>query len=173
MKFPKTVKPELCASEDQTRMSIVHPWTVKAGDETYLVATDGRKMVRFPVTLEEGEEPGPVPCKAFELARKECNSRNREASIHANGVITLSSGATLPRPEGFTPPNYAQVWPAKDRPVNFKVCLDAELLVEMQKAAGAKGCLLEFEDAEGCIKVRFSSPAIPGTEGLLMPMRLF
>lgn len=173
MKLPKNVKPELCASDDETRQSIFHPWTTKAeGDDNaaHLWATDGRKMIRFPVQLEEGESVGVIPCKAFEIARKECG-RMKESIIHANGVVTLSNGTTMPRPSDYNPPKAEQVWPDKDRPVTFKVCLNAELLAEMQKAAGAKGVLLEFENDTSSIKVRFSSPAILGTEGILMPMR--
>lgn len=175
MKLPKNVKPEVCVSKDSTRQVICQPWTAKVGEETFLYSTDGRKMLKIPVTLDEGEECGAIPNEAFKIARKEAGKRGN-ASMHCNGLVRFDNGATIPRPDqkDWKLPDCEQVFPAKDRPVKYKIALDAFLLAELQEGVGATSVSLEFGDDKDVILIRFgySGQEPTGAVGLLMLMRI-
>lgn len=176
MKLPKNVKPEICVSGDPHRQVICQPWTAKVGEETFLYSTDGQKMLKIPVQLEEGEEVGAIPNEAFKMARKESGKRGN-ASMHCNGLIRFDNGATIPRPDqkDWKLPDCEQVFPAKDRPVKYKIALDAFLLAELQEGAGGSQVMLEFGENTDVIRVTFRHKGCDpvGAVGLLMPCRCF
>lgn len=175
MKINKTFKPELIASTDDTRYTITAPYL--EGDR--VIATNGMAMVVLPIEREENDTDGHIQSEAFKTARKQLKNLS-ESQFVANGQITYADGSTAPRVKDMGNfPQWKQVVPPIDRPVGFKVALDAELLLKLADALGAmpdenkkngKIVTLTFKNELSAIVVT------PHTDtkamGILMPVRL-
>ena len=165
MFFDISFKPELCASDDPTRSNLQNVELVREshnGKDTYwLVATDGRTLIKVPVSDAEGDALGPISPSALDAARKLARKAKSGVGEIRCGLdtLTLSDGSTLPRPkrpEHASFPAYQHVIPppadlrpldkvlfeaSKENPGPYvlKLGLDAELLMQAVKAQGRKG----------------------------------
>lgn len=149
----KDVKIELAASSDQTRAAICEPYfsiDAETGKAS-LVATDGRMMAIIPVEHSaEHDVAGYVPADALKASRKLANKKNPLSQIKLNGTAALDNGAQYPRHGNtgakvpYNYPNWKQVVPAADRPVAFKVRLNAEMLYRLAQSIGCEAVELTF-----------------------------
>ncbi len=178
MRISKLAKPELCAAKEESRYAITYPWLdTEAG---YVVATNGRCMVRIPVTETSDDTTGPIPTKILKSARKDAPRTAPEMSVVLNGTAA-AYGVSMPR--GGDPetrfPDYAGVIPSDKRP-NVRLGLSAKYLLDIAKAMGTDSVVLEIsaEDPdETPIVVRpvgegIGGNPVPGALGVLMPISL-
>jgi hypothetical protein len=170
MKIHTDCQIEKVASKDKTRKVLNHVFL--RGDK--LLATDGRSLIEFPVTLEEGDVEGYVTPDALKAARK------GGASIHANGSLALSNGQVFPRPlvsDLGSYPNCAQVMENADsKPITLSIAFDVGLLKNLADAFGTEAVKLDLCDEESVIRVypvATRGCAVPNEKarGILMPIR--
>lgn len=176
MKFPTNSKPELCISKDKHRGSLSEPYLDTESDIPMLVTTDGHRMTAIPVEADKAEH-GWINPNAVKAARK-LAKKSEKAGISCNGTLTVTDGTQFPRSTdqstGFSRfPNWRQIIPAKDRPINFRVAFNAKFLAEIAEALGSDEVILEFESNTTAIKINpYSASANDGRFGLLMVCKL-
>ena len=175
MRIDKQSKVELVASTDESRDHLLHPYLdVEA---KVLVATDGRRLVKHPVLLDDGDESAFVSVDAMKAARK-LAPKDGDLDISV-GVDTLRliNGTTLPTPKSDYPfPPYERVIPNYSTRTTVTVRLDAKMLLSLCHAMGdgkdGTTVKLTFPQVEGDmldpIVVEYAgSEAV----GILMPSR--
>lgn len=167
-----------------------------------VVATDGRCMAIVPVELDPLDVAGPIPKVAFQLARQFERSRidemNRDARAEADendedhsefdyyypralelkafadsigglGEVAVRRDLSARRPD-WRP----LVKAAEEKPPRFRIALNAELLVRVQRALGASSIVLGIVSETEVLTVRpvsFDKEAPAGGRGYLMPVR--
>ena len=143
-----------------------------------LMATNGHILAVVPVDVEPGDVSGPVSIDAIKAARK-TDKRCEQYEIKCNGSLELSDGQSFPR-EGEFPqyPDVDSVSRQVDKPADFTINLNAELLYKLAQAIGAdkKGdyrVRLSFRDIHSDKQKTAIEVTNPANEahGLLMPMR--
>lgn len=157
MRFARTLKPEACCSVDPTRPRInyvelsrvdMHP----AGEQFYLVATDGHSLSRLAVEDASADVPGPIQAEAFALARKAARKlKLPDVTMTCTATeIILPDGMRLPRVVCDVDfPDYARVIPTRggadgDRVVRFGI--NPALLAGVTEAmAGTSDTIVEVE----------------------------
>lgn len=174
MFFDVSLKPELCASDDETLKHLMTVEFVREGEKGYLVATDGVSLCKVAVSGTDGDALGPIQPEALGLARKIARKAKSGIGEIRCGLdmLTFADGSTMPRarrPEGASFPDYAQVIPVKpdfchlDKvlygagqenpgPYVLKLGLDPELLMQAAKAMGLKGVV--------ALEVRIEPPTV-------------
>lgn len=177
MKIHKECQIEKCASKEKNRVSLQHAYL----KGSQLIATNGKAMVQLPVELQEHDVDGYVSTEALKAARKAAG-RLDQASLQANGALTLPSGQSFPRPTeasvGYPYPNCDPVWnPVWGRDYKWRVALDAGMLLEIAQAMGTEGVILEITGENEPIRVRPTSTrtcsvAEPKAKGILMPIKI-
>lgn len=180
MKIHKDCKVELTASKDAHRPAIGEPYLDVKDGAGFLVSTNGKAMAIVPVEVTDKDASGFLSGECLKAGRK---LTRQDVVLEANGVATLTNGATMPREgvgrnEKF--PNWRQVVPAPDG-YNFTVALDAKLLWELAQAMGTQGVLLNLQTADankpilvGPHKCGIFGDAVgfacEGAKGVLMPV---
>ena len=180
MKLPANCKIELCASDDETRPVLSHPYLdMTDPQKPLLVATDGRRIAILPVTVEEGECSGWVSTDALTAARKSAGKKG-VSMIHCNGACE-TGGVRYPRP-GFDRefPNWRQVIPDYSKAKTVKLSLNVDLLMGLAKGMGVDSVELTIApDEDGGVTAALVARPLPekgqtlpqGTFGVIMPMR--
>lgn len=172
MKFDKTFKPELFASPDETRPHFANVHF--DADAKALVATDGHRIIVIPVTECADDHSGPISPEVLKEARRIApKGKHAEASVSANGVLKLDTGASYPRPDVEAFPPYRRVMesaPRHDSHGNRTVTINARYLASIFSAIGDTGVTITIGGAFD--PIRFSAESDGGPiEGLIMPMR--
>lgn len=182
MKIPANCKIELCASDDETRYVLTHPYLDMTDPEKpVIVATDGKRMAVIPVTVEEGECSGFVAKEALAAARKAAGKKG-VSMIHCNGACE-TGGVRYPRPEfdGRNYPNWRQVIPDYSKVKTVKLSLNVDLLMGLAKGMGVDSLELTIApDEDGGVTAGLIARPLPekgqilpeGTFGVIMPMRI-
>lgn len=174
MRISKTHKIEKICSKDKSRLSCLeHPYLKQKDDGTWeLQATDGYRLVRIPVEVDESDTEGSIPVNAF---KSKIPANTTERTISANGVATYGSenGQTITedRPVAEKWPDFDRITP--DRATNFDnaettVSFNAKMLYELAQALGSN-----------IVKISINGPFQPigvkaqygESYGLLMPVR--
>lgn len=123
---------------------------VENEDRGVLVATDGRRIVALPVTLDEADTDGFVTCEAFETACKRTN-RYGFAQLTANGKLELANGQSFTRTTEGEFPRWRDALPkfARGDEGTMSVSFNAKYLAEIAKALNARDEIvtLTFETA--------------------------
>ena len=83
-------KPELCASKDSMRYTLCDCYL----SGTFLIATDGRRIVQIPVTREEGDVDGYIPQAVLQAARTQANKK-RKKKFHPSDMTIAAKEKTL------------------------------------------------------------------------------
>ena len=110
MRFNKTLKIENALSKDPTRPQLMAAW-YDVENKT-LTATDGHRLTRIAVTVDEGDHTGWITADAIKAARKAVPKRVDDAQILANGALVVPKGPTFARPsDEVKPPPFDQVIP--------------------------------------------------------------
>ena len=135
MRLNRTSKIELLASGDETRPHMLHPYLdVEA---KALVATDGHRLIKHPVLLDDGDESAFVSVAAIKAARK-LGLKSDDIKIKVGSKsLTLIDGSVLPTPESdLSFPPYEKVIPNYKGRTMVTVGLDAKYLLEICQALG-------------------------------------
>lgn len=149
MKVTKENKIEKCVADDRHNPKLQNVWLNVDGDNSTLIATNGRIMAKIPVTVEEGDVSGFITGDALQAARKLAKN-GRTAQIHANGALAVANGPTFARPDG----EYIQwdhVWPKGE--AKFKFSINVKNLVRVADALGEENIELEFVDDKLALRV--------------------
>lgn len=173
MKIESKYKIENAASTDSTRLSINGIYF----ENSQAIATDGRILAIVPCEHTDSEAKHIVKLDDFKLIRK-AQSKAEYVEANLNGEIK----AVGQKGESYTFqkldctfPNYKQVLPAKNRPVNCKIAFDVSLLLKLALALGADKeqatVTLEIEDNLAPIVVRANNQSDSTSYGVLMPVR--
>ena len=135
MRLSKTSKIELIASCDETRPHLLHPYLDV--DAKVLVATDGHRMVKHPVIIDDGDVSAFVSKESIKAARKLATKvEDLEINVGAK-TLRLINGMTMPTPPSDCPfPPYDKVIPNYSGRTTVTVCLDAKYLLELCRALG-------------------------------------
>ena len=179
MRFPKEMKPEACASLDETRQCITEPYL--EGDK--LISTDGNCMVVITVRSDPGDVNGYVPRAVLDAARKDAKRLKLGDLRVEAGSASLRVGdpqMTFPRPAlGAFPLCHEERagLPARNDPGTVTVGIDARLIARLAKAAGDPRFILTIKIPQDagpatCVRdaIRVVCPGTPKFLGVLMPM---
>lgn len=166
MKLRRKYRPELIASKDATRAVINDLQISEHEGKPVLVATDGRKLVVVPITLEKGEK-GRLPKDALAFARKTAH-RKDDLTMSLNGKVEFPNGWTMPLKLDGNYPTWQTVVPEKaDR--KHRISFNAKFLYELAQAMGTDEVVLHMGTAMDSIIVE---PGVSDGEfGVLMPCR--
>jgi len=189
MRFKSSkMQPELIASRDASRpvLSKVHLNV----DASEVWVTDSYMAARFPVDLDDGDTPGPIPVDTLKASRKPPDKRFATA-ILVNGDAQVVQGIpsdgdylapylTVPRESSeYTFPNLEQMFP--DNVATFEIGLDAVRLAKLAKAMGSDGVRIRFTAVGGTLEPAPLGPILvspitgygdDAPRALLMPIRL-
>ncbi len=161
MRLDKNSKVELIATTDETRPHLLHPWLdVEA---KVLVATDGTRLIKHPVVIDDGDVSAFVSVVALKAARKLVPKKVAHLEI-AVGVdhLTLTNGMTMPTPKSdLSFPPYEKVIPNYSNRETVTVGLDAKLLMGLCQALGG---------GKGGTAVRLTFPVKENGEVMLDPI---
>lgn len=182
MKLLKHLRPELLVSTDTTRQPICHCYL----RGPILWATDGVRIGRFPVELQEGDVDGTIPTNVLVEAREHAGKKETHIEIAcAKDTLTFTSRfglITVPRPEiGFVnAENIDDIIGAEPKPGRFATALNANLLTGLADAFGARSFRISFDDDQSpvCFEPVSGLPSRVAPDGptmhaVLMPIRLF
>lgn len=175
MKVSTATKIESVVSTDKHRRPLTEAYLDTTGEQAVLVATDGFAMVMLPVEATK-EEQGWISPVALKTARKLARKADL-LEITCNGSLQLSDGTQLPRStdlsEGFYPyPKWRMAMPASDRPITFRVALNADHLKRIADGLGTEEIILEFNEATHPVVVLPCVKALrDGRKGVLMPIK--
>ena len=140
-----------------------------------VVATNGSILAACPVELDDGDTSGHVSNEAIKAAIKASPARkktDKTANIRANGSLELDSGATYPRENIGTFPDYKRVIPDKSK-AEMVISLDAKLLKELADAIctpGSSIVTLHIKDNRDAFYV--DSDKASDCYGVIMPCRI-
>ena len=176
MKMDARFKPELIVSKDKQRVAIATCYL----QGKFLLATDGRMLVKIPVEREEGDTDGPVTIEAIAAARK-LGRKLGLVVIACNDALVTPDGASFPRNAAVSYPQVEQAIPGKRKEV--KLGLNAALLKALADALGddgKTGVVLAYEvGADGTpgttpisITLNCAAGGRDGIKAVLMPMRV-
>jgi len=180
MKIPNGLVEQLC-SHDETRERIAHCYLEITDGIGVLVATNGRACIRAKVELDDGDTAGYIPARTLELAREA--KAERILCHFTNLVIVDQWHTTLNRPSqqamGDYPKTEATMTAPAIKPPIASIALNAELLVEVQRAMGTNAVLLDVSGPTDPINIHPVSfysdppPVCAVIEGqVLMPVRV-
>ena len=135
MRLSKKSKIELVVSTDTTRQFLCNLY-LDTGAKV-LVATDGVRMVKHPILLDDGDVSAFVSAEAIKAARK-LAPKNGDLEVRVGvDTLTLTNGITMPTPKAGQPfPHYERVIPNYSTRTTVTVGLDAKLLLELCQAMG-------------------------------------
>ena len=161
MRLSKTSKIELIASCDEGRPHLLHPYLDV--DAKVLVATDGHRMVKHPVTIDDGDVSAFVSVDAIKAARKLATKvEDLEVGVGAD-MLRLINGMTMPTPKcKMSFPPYDRVIPNYSRRKTVTVGLDAKLLMGLCQALGGS--------AKDGTTVQLTFPTVDKGEAMLDPI---
>lgn len=176
MKLDRRLRPELVASEDETRYQIEAPYL--DAEHKVLVATNGWALVAVPVEVAEGEISRYVGREILALARR----KSACDAIEITGD-TLPSGHVLPTDQDRKFPAWREVLPAKKPgdPGTVTIGLDATQLRAIGLALGERDepghtcqikITIDLENPDGPVQIEPGEPRVAGALALLMPFRL-
>lgn len=137
MRISRQFKPEIVASTDDSRGSICQPQLV--GNN--VVATNGRILAVIPVEREITDTDGPIPSKAFRMARANGgDGRMVTMPLHKASVSFKRDGeiTVLKRQDKGRFPDYQNVIPPVSRK-EIHFAMDYRLLAELGDALGTRG----------------------------------
>ena len=162
----KAYKPELIVSKDKSRYVLNYSYL----QGEYLYATDGRKMIKIKVQLDEGDTDGFIPSLAYALGRK--TTKESEIQLNCNGSVQVKSPdglVSISRDVQGQFPICEQVIP-KEKPI-WRIAISAALLKNLSDSMGTDGVILDVIAKNKAILV---SPINkdPNVMGLLMPMSI-
>lgn len=177
MRLDKKSKVELVASTDVTRPHLLHPYLdVEA---KVLVATDGHRLIKHPVIIDDGDVSAFVSVASIKAARKLApKGEDLEINVGAK-TLRLIDGMTMPTPKSDYPfPPYEKVIPNYNSRTTVTVGLDVGLLLGLLQAMGGTtkdatvSLTFPLQDGGGVmfdpiVVVRGESEAV----GILMPSR--
>jgi DNA polymerase III sliding clamp (beta) subunit (PCNA family) len=169
MKIGRNQKIEAICSKDETRQHLCSPYLDLTNPaDPRLVATDGHAMVALKVEEpDEHDATGHVSVDALKAARK----RGELGYVLCNGSCALPGGATFPRPDVGTFPDWRMVMPKEEREGEHSIAFDVKLLKAIVDACGGEGNVtLHFADPNEPIRVNVHNAAI-GHLAVLMPVR--
>jgi len=183
VKFDAKYKPELAASDDQTRPHLANVYLDAKNKR--LVGTNGHVLVSVPVQSDGGEVSADHPDDTSGFVSKEALKAARESGdgiVRANSHLYTSDDRSFPRPDGdgCTFPPYAKVIPEKEDS-DIVIGVSAKYLVEIAKALGygsAKsknmGLKLRIKPSDllGPITVTVATEDDDGAVAIIMPMRI-
>ena len=144
-------------------------------DASIVVATNGHILAACPVELDECDTSGHVSNEGIKAAIKASPVRkkvDKTANIRANGSLELDSGATYPRENIGTFPDYKRVIPDKSK-AEMVISLDAKLLKELADAIctpGSSIVTLHIKDNRDAFYV--DSDKASDCYGVIMPCRV-
>jgi len=144
-------------------------------ETSLIVATNGHILAACPVELDEGDTSGVVSTDAIKAAIKDCPVKERDlktASIKANGALELDNGATYPRVNNGTFPQYQRVIPDKGK-AEMVISFDAKLLKDLADAINTPGnsqVKLHIVDNNSAFYVESDNQS--DCYGVLMPCRI-
>jgi hypothetical protein len=168
MKISKTWKLEKVLPKIQGSRFAIH--NAKLEGE-YLIATNGRTLVRHTVARTESDIDGLIPADAIKASRK--NGETLEV-----GEFVKVGAMTLTRPVGDFPQWQNVIPDGKSSGLRVcKVALDAKLLHDLADALGASGAGDTRIDLEMLVEetdrvsrpISVTSPKSPGSLGVIMP----
>lgn len=162
MKIDRDAKIELLISSDAARPHLNNAYLDV--ENKCLVATDGHRLIKYAVEIDEGDTTGFVSATALKAARK-LTPKDHQLIIRASKVLVLSDGTVFPRPDesagAFVP--YERVIPDYSKREVVKVGLNAQFLYEICQALGG---------SKKCANVSLTFPHIPGGKIMLDPIRV-
>ncbi len=135
MRLSKASKIELIASCDEGRPHLLHPYLDV--DAKVLVATDGHRLIKHPVIIDDGDVSAFVSKEAIKAARKLATKvEDLEINVGAK-TLRLINVLTMPTPQSDYPfPPYDKVIPNYSNRTTVTVGLDAKYLLELCQAMG-------------------------------------
>lgn len=177
MKFSRSAKIESAVKADQSRYEMRHvyldvtePATSEAFGSGRMIATNGQMLAIVPVVIEEHDVAGFVTVEALKAARK-AGVRYHEATLKANGSLSIPNGASYPRPtDGERAPTdrVLAIVPAEKTPGSVTMRFNANLLATLASAIGADDGFVEITAIAGAGPMRVMCGK-DGTLGVLMP----
>ena len=144
-------------------------------DEKAVVATDGHVLAVCPVELDDGDTSGPITEESIKAAIKLSTVKTRSmktANVKANGMLVLDNGATYPRPDNVTFPDYHRVIPDINK-AEMVISFDAKKLKDLADAINTPGSsvvTLHIKDNNTAFYV--DSDTMSDCYGVLMPCRV-
>jgi hypothetical protein len=169
MKLDRNQKIEAICSKDETRQNLCSPYLDLTNPaDPRLVATDGHAMVALKVEEpDEHDATGHVSVDALKAARK----RGELGYVLCNGSCALPGGATFPRPDVGTFPDWRQVMPTISREGERSIAFNVKLLKAIVEACGGEGNVtLHVANHDEPIRVEVHGAGI-GHLAVLMPVR--
>jgi DNA polymerase III sliding clamp (beta) subunit (PCNA family) len=142
MLMDRNLKPELCASRDETRehLTVLHLNV----ERRELAATDGHRMVVVPIEPEQGDVTGPITVAALAAARKH-DPKNAHVRVFANGKLETGwngNGPTFKRPQGLKFPPYTKFLEPPAAEYHFTLGINARYLTQAAAALGTEDITL-------------------------------
>lgn len=186
MRFNKKFRPDLIVG-DATRRALhgVH------FDGSNLTATNGRMLVRVPAVRDENDVAGTIPLHVFQSAVKWTPKASENVSLLATtehwrigetqADFFKDNTAIIPRPSVTDPkeafPDVSAVLEMTEIPAERRgvICLNAEMLADLQEAFGANGVQIEFNlhDTQSAFRVTpLDGPESARCVGVFMPMKV-
>jgi hypothetical protein len=176
MQVPKGLELERACSKGPSRYGALDSISVEQeGTGHVAVATDGKVLAVVPVNLEEGDEPGLIPARAWADARRASRDGGR---LSPNGLVrwAVKGGAvaSAERPSGDFPKWRAVLPPADAKaPV---LAFNAEYLADLARALGSDSGSVRLElpvDEEGRLRTLAPFRVVAGCGfGAIMPVTL-
>lgn len=137
-----------------------------------LIATDGHKLVVFPVEVEEGDTSAVLPVDAFNT--RGVVDRGEQAKITVNGNVTVegSKGKITFETIDEQFPNWLACWP-EGQPL-IEIGLNLDLVCEVAKALprGERTVKLSIRGASKAIEFQQTRSEGEPVKGLIMPVML-
>jgi|HubBroStandDraft_4_1064222.scaffolds.fasta_scaffold00070_67 hypothetical protein len=157
--IPAGHKLQPCASKEEHRFNAMpHVLALRAGEQSYLVASDGRVLAMLPVQVDgEIDKPTLLPAAA-------CNGNGKPTTLDVNGEVRRTTGKktdlhALPAPDAgasWRYPGFGHVFPVRSELSGYTaIRLDVNKLANIAGAVSADGCvtllLAPVDDKEGAV----------------------
>ena len=169
MRYPKTCKIDKVVPRGGDRYSPTHAVLDLADDDApVMVATDGKRLVVVPVTLDDGDVGGMVPTDAIKAAAR--RRKSDDAVIACNGRCDVLDGPSFARETDTRRfPAWREVVPTKGTET---LKINVKLLAELGAAIGAEEVTLSWtRDPDGSVTTGVRVESESGDAwGLQMPL---
>ena len=159
MMLPQDCKPQLVAASPKSNRPILAVAYWEKEKHT-ITMTDGRMLLRLPVTLDEDDE-GPTALIPIDVIKEAIKGKKATPYVGVKaGRATLLDGRSWPLlgydangKQEENPPSYPNYKVVLPRPEGWRrrvrLCINAELLASLQEAAAGEEVTLEFETDDG------------------------
>ena len=134
---------EQAAAKTDHRAMLCQPYLDTGPEGDRIVATDGRILAVVPVS--PGADSSPMDDQGY-LSIDALKAGRKAGALECNGTLQVPGGASFPRSDLGTFPDYRRIIPKHDSKPDIR--LDAELIIRLAKALcdvkGTKPKLLDL-----------------------------